>query len=134
MDHMVTRKYDTAYAQNIPIILRVLRTCLMCDGFCRLFVWCEESTRLHRLSGLPSVSDSCTIASIADATAANLTALAQHSLGQLDHVASQGFTLGPSNRIPNIAPLSSFGPKTHIPLFEKRSSTDDYENYTRLEK
>jgi hypothetical protein len=66
--------------------------------------------------GLPSVSDSHTIASLADATAANLTALAQHSLGQLDHVASQGFTLGPSNHIPNIAPLSSFGPKAHIPL------------------
>ncbi|HKM50563.1 MAG TPA: hypothetical protein VJZ75_05235 [Candidatus Bathyarchaeia archaeon] len=68
-------------------------------------------THLHRLSGLPSVWGSCTIASLADATAANLTALAQHSLGQLDHVASQGFTLGPSNRLPNIAPLSSFGPK-----------------------
>ncbi len=55
--------------------------------------------------GLPSVSDSHTIASLADATAANLTALAQHSLGQLDHVARQGFTLGQSNRIPNIGPV-----------------------------
>src|SRR5208282_6899969 len=44
--------------------------------------------------GLPSVSDSHTIASTADATAPNLTALAQHSLGQLDHSHSQGFTLG----------------------------------------
>jgi hypothetical protein len=66
--------------------------------FCKLFAWCEELTRLHRLSGLPSVWDSCTIASLADATAANLTALAQHSLGQLDHVASQGFTLGRSKQ------------------------------------
>jgi hypothetical protein len=62
--------------------------------FCQLFVWCEELTHLHRLSGLPSVLDSHTIASIADATAANLTPLVQHSLDQLDHVASQGFTLG----------------------------------------
>ena len=55
--------------------------------------------------GLPSVSDSHTIASRADATAANLTALAQHSLGQLDHIASQGFMLGPSNRLPSIGPV-----------------------------
>jgi hypothetical protein len=75
--------------------------------------------------GLPSVSDSHTIASLADATAPNLRALAQRSLGQLDHSHSQGFTLGQSNHIPNIAPLSSFGPIAHIPLFEKRSSTDD---------
>jgi hypothetical protein len=54
--------------------------------FCKLFAWCEELTRLHRLSGLPSVWDSCTIASRADATAANLRALAQHSLGQLDQL------------------------------------------------
>ena len=44
--------------------------------------------------GLPSVSDSHTIASLAEATAANLTALAWHSPGQLDHSPSQGFTLG----------------------------------------
>jgi hypothetical protein len=61
--------------------------------------------------GLPSVSDSHTIASLADATAANLTALAQHSPGQLDHVANQGFTLGPSNLLPNIGSVGSFGPK-----------------------
>ena len=61
--------------------------------------------------GLPSVSDSHTIASLADATAANLTALAQHSPGQLDHVANQGFTLGPSNLLPSIGSVGSFGPK-----------------------
>ncbi len=43
--------------------------------------------------GLPSVSDSHTIASVADATAANLTALASHSRSQLDRSSSQGFTL-----------------------------------------
>ncbi|TMI06978.1 hypothetical protein E6H34_09260 [Candidatus Bathyarchaeota archaeon] len=35
---------------------------------------------------MPSVRGSCTIASLADATAANLTALAQHSLDQLDRL------------------------------------------------
>ncbi|TMI16754.1 hypothetical protein E6H33_03815 [Candidatus Bathyarchaeota archaeon] len=43
-------------------------------------------THRHRLSGLPSVRGSCTIASHADATAANLTALAWHSPGQLDRL------------------------------------------------
>ena len=56
--------------------------------------------------GLPSVTDSHTIASIADATAANLTALIRHSPDQLDHFASQGFTLGRSNALPSIGLLS----------------------------
>ena len=64
--------------------------------------------------GLPSVSDSHTIASLADATAPNLRALAQHSLGQLDHSQGQGFTLGPSNQLPNIGSVGSFRPNAHI--------------------
>ncbi|MGA3296791.1 MAG: hypothetical protein ABSD41_05005, partial [Candidatus Bathyarchaeia archaeon] len=65
---------------------------------------------------------------------ANLTALAQHSLGQLDHVASQGFTLGQSNLLPNIALLSSFGPKAHIPLLRSVHRLTTKKTYARLRK
>jgi hypothetical protein len=84
-------------------------------------------THLHRLSGLPSVWGSCTIASLADATAANLTALAWHSPGQLDHVASQGFTPGQGNLLPNIDPVGFFRARPHILPLDWASSTDDYQ-------
>ena len=65
--------------------------------------------------GLPSVSDSHTIASTASATAANLTALAQHSLSQLDHSPSQSFTLGQKQPVTQHRPSRLFRAEAHIP-------------------
>jgi hypothetical protein len=33
----------------------------------------------------------------------------------LDHLHSQGFTLGSSNHLPNISSVGSFGPEAHMP-------------------
>jgi len=68
-------------------------------------------THLHRLSGLPSVWGSCTIASPADATAVNLTALAWHSTDLPDSLPVRVLRLDQGNLLPSIGPVSSFGPE-----------------------
>jgi len=75
--------------------------------------------------GLPSVSDSHTIASLADATAPNLRALAQHSLGQLDHSHSQGFTLGQKQPVTQHRLGRLIRAKSPHIAIDQASSTDD---------
>src|SRR5438552_10844535 len=101
---------------------RVLRFCQLFGGclICIDFHDCPQSevlstlrwlTHLHRLSGLPSVWGSCTIASLADATAANLTALAWHSPGQLDQLQVRVLRLVKATIYPASAQSAIFGPE-----------------------
>src|SRR5438876_12452913 len=73
-------------------------------------------THLHRLSGLPSVWGSCTIASLADATAANLTALAWHSPGQLDQLQVRALRLVKATFHPASARSATSGALAHNSL------------------
>ena len=92
------------------------------NWFCQVFVCL---TRLHRLWGLPSVAGYPTIASLADATGANLTPLVQHSLDRLDHLPSQGFTLGQKQPHTQHQLGRLFQAKSPHTAIDQASSTDD---------
>ena len=75
--------------------------------------------------GLPSVSDSHTIASPADARAPNLRALVSHSRNQLDHSHSQGFMLGQKQPHTQHRLGRLFRAEAQIPPIDQASSADD---------
>ena len=81
--------------------------------FCQFFVWCEELTRLHRLSRLPIRWGSCTIASAADATAPNLRALARMFLAAF----TSRSTMNPQERHFKVRFSSGFILDPHIEHF-----------------